>query len=387
ADNAEHRNTAHAQRGQIISDGAARARCDFGRDDSNAGNASLPGRFRRGGVVSAPPVEANVSNYKRGIARECFKDSCCVHLDAAICQAETLIKLEQGAPQGRKCSAMLALKIIAFTAVRNCAHEHRLVRAKIVTRIGLLQLMPEIALDRPNIEDSRGEFADGPAMLMRDVPRHRQRFQVNLRTHDGRAEAKNQAAFERLHRVREDKKVPVTRVSECGAIAVRMLVDDVVTDTGVDRGRNGKPVRGSKDAEIAMWKIAIENTTANVLSEAKVERACLRHPVVNFARLIPQSELPIADVARHAFRRGADPRKLIFVDCAGAIHRDMANETALHQIDNVAVDSGSNQVRAEDQDAGGPGLARSIQALSDGGQIGMFKRGRLIFEIQPAIQL
>src|SRR5262249_26746935 len=108
---------------------------------------------------------------------------------------------------------MLAMKIVALAAVGDGADEDCLVRAEVITGVGLRQFLPEIAMDRDEIEDGSSEVRDAPALLSRDVAHHRQCFQINLRTHDRRTEAQYAAAVEPLHGVREYEEIAIAGIA------------------------------------------------------------------------------------------------------------------------------------------------------------------------------
>ena len=95
----------------------------------------------------------------------------------------------------------------------------------------------------------------------------------------------------------------------------------------------------------------------------------LGDPVVQLAGLAPQSELAGADVARHALGGGADARQFVIVNRAGAVHGDVIDEAALHQIDDVAVHAGAQHVRAHHEDARRAALPRRDQPRRDLGQV------------------
>ena len=88
----------------------------------------------------------------------------------------------------------------------------------------------DIAVDGHQVEHRRGEVADLAALLMRHVARHGQRLQINFGRHDGRAETEQHAAFQALDGAREDQKIAIAGRAEGRAIAIGMLVQDVVAD-------------------------------------------------------------------------------------------------------------------------------------------------------------
>ena len=77
--------------------------------------------------------------------------------------------------------------------------------------------------------------------------------------------------------------------------------------------------------------------------------------------------------------------KFVVVDRAGAVHGDVVDETALHQVDDVPVHAGAEHVRAHHQDAA---RLRCLALLADApamaGQIGMLERRGLLVERQAS---
>ena len=82
----------------------------------------------------------------------------------------------------------------------------------------------------------------------------------------------------------------------------------------------------------------------------------LRDGVVHAAGLFPQAELAGRDVAGDALGAGADQGELPVVDRPGAVHGDERDQPALHQVDEVPLRAGAQDVRAHHQDAGRPAL-------------------------------
>ena len=78
----------------------------------------------------------------------------------------------------------------------------------------------------------------------------------------------------------------------------------------------------------------------------------LGYPVVQLAGFPPKTEFAGADVASHAFGGGADAREFVIVDHTCAVHRDVVDETALDEVDDVAVDSRAQHMRSHHQNAG-----------------------------------
>src|SRR5258708_25794438 len=100
----------------------------------------------------------------------------------------------------------------------------------------------EVAADGAEIEHCGREIDDHAVMLAGNVADHRQRLEVNLRRHDGRSKAEYAAAFEPLECMGEDQKIAIAGVAIRRAVAVGMLVGNVVPDSGVDRGGNPETI-------------------------------------------------------------------------------------------------------------------------------------------------
>src|SRR4051794_28012626 len=138
---------------------------------------------------------------------------------------------------------MLAPEVEAFAAVGDGAHEHRLVRPEVVAGIGLGKLPAMIALYGYEIEDGGSEAADRAALLQRHISRHGEGFQVDFGTHDGRTEVEKRASLQALDCAREDQEIAITGRAQRRAVAVGMLVYDVVADAGVHRHGHTRAIR------------------------------------------------------------------------------------------------------------------------------------------------
>src|ERR1039457_493366 len=243
---------------------------------------------------------------------------------------------------------MIALKIEALAAIRDGPDENRLVGAKVITGIALIQLLVEVAANRHEIEHRGREARYLPSLLTRDIANHRQRLQVNLGTHDGRSEAEHAAALKPLECVRENQKIAIAGVAIGRAVAVGMLMRDVVADAGVYRSGNRKTIRGRQDAQRAVGKFAEQDAAADILTQAKRQVAGFTYPIVKLARLAPEAEFAGPNVAVHALRCRPDAGQLIIVDGARAVHREVIDGAALHQIYDVPAHAGADHVSAED---------------------------------------
>src|SRR5262249_7660211 len=114
---------------------------------------------------------------------------------------------------------MVTGHVVALSAVSHRADKDRLPRPIVVARITLRRLLASVPYKRHEVEDARREVTDDPAVLMGDVAGHCQSLEVDLRSHDGRAEIEQDAALQLCHRLREDQEVLVTRRPQSGAVA------------------------------------------------------------------------------------------------------------------------------------------------------------------------
>src|SRR5207253_4647244 len=105
-------------------------------------------------------------------------------------------------------------------------------------------------------------------------------------------------------------------------VTVRMLMNDVVTDAGMNGGRYRKTIARGEDTQVAMRPGALQYAAAYILAQAQRTGSRLRDPVVQFAGFTPQAKFSGADVARHAFGGGSDARQLEVVDRSRAVHGD-----------------------------------------------------------------
>ena len=70
------------------------------------------------------------------------------------------------------------------------------------------------------------------------------------------------AAFQILHGAGEDQEIAVAGSAQRRAVAVGMLVDNVVADARVNGGRNRQPVGRCEDAGVLVWEIALPKCAA-----------------------------------------------------------------------------------------------------------------------------
>ena len=115
--------------------------------------------------------------------------------------------------------------------------------------------------------------------------------------------------------------------------------------------------------------------------------AASANPVVQLARLAPQSEFARAYVAIDALGGGANAREFVVVNGAGAVHGDVIDQAAFHQIDDVPVDARAQHMRAHHEDPRRAGGFRGSQARGNDGQVRMLERRGGVVEREPAVQV
>src|SRR5205085_603851 len=80
----------------------------------------------------------------------------------------------QRSPKRGKRGSMIPAKVKALAAIGHGAHQDRLMRAKVIARIGARKFFSEVALNWNQIEDGCREVPDLATLLQRDIPGHRE---------------------------------------------------------------------------------------------------------------------------------------------------------------------------------------------------------------------
>ena len=149
-------------------------------------------------------------------------------------------------------------------------------------------------------------MGDLAALSAGDVANHRERLEIDFRTHDRGTEVEHHAPFEPFHRFGEDQEVSVACFAQRSAVAVGMFVNDVVADPDVRGYRDAELIGGSEDADVGVRIGVGQDAAAAILAQPQTEPGRFLDPLVKVSGLVPQSELAAANVARHAFGgRGA----------------------------------------------------------------------------------
>src|SRR5437868_532406 len=102
-----------------------------------------------------------------------------------------------------------------------------------------------------------------------------------------------------------------------------------------------------------MFVITGFDPPSGVFAQPETFVGCFSNPIIKLRGLLPQPEFSGTDVASNALRGSADAREFVIVDNTRSIHRDVIDDAPLEEIDDVAVHSGPEDVRAHHEDAGG----------------------------------
>ena len=145
----------------------------------------------------------------------------------------------------------------ALAAVLHGAHEDRLERPVVVARVGLGRLVTQVGSQVLQIENGGRELVDLPPVLVSHVAGHRERLQVDFRPHDRGAEVQQHAALQLRDGLGEDQEIAIGSLAQGRAIAVRVLVDDVIAEPDVDGDRHAQAVAGGQDADVRMREGAL----------------------------------------------------------------------------------------------------------------------------------
>jgi hypothetical protein len=289
----------------------------------------------------------------------------------------------EGSPKRWNRGAVVAAEIEALPAIGNSANQDRFTRPEVIGWIGLRQFSPEVPVNRHQVEDRRREVTDLAAFLVGDIARHGERLEVDLGSHDRRPETEHGPALEAFDRMGEQKEIVIAGRAQRRTVTVRMLMNNVVADTNMNRGRDRAAMGSRQHAELAMGVIALKNVPADAFPNSLA--AGIANPIVQLAGLLPQPELPSLDVARNTLRGGADSSQLIVVNNARPVHCHMGEETSLQQVDDVAIHARPQDVGSHHEHDSGAFPARFQEPFSDRRQIGVFKGRSWIVQLQPVL--
>ena len=152
-----------------------------------------------------------------------------------------------------------------------------------------------------------------------------------------------------------------------------MFVNDVITDADVCGDGDVESDSSGKNADVFVRVIAFEDVASDRFAQSNAFlRRCLGNEV-EVACFCPQSKFSGADVFAHAFGGCADASKFVVVNGAGAIARNMGDEAAFHQVDEIARGAGANDVGADHEDDCAIVLPGAYYSICDDGKVGVVK--------------
>ncbi len=121
----------------------------------------------------------------------------------------------------------------------------------------------------------------------------------------------------------EDQKVTVAGGAQRLAVAIRVLVDNVVANPHMHGSRDRMSICRGQDADLLVWEIAACRASSHIFTQSERKFRRFANCVIQATGFAPKAEFAAADVTRHAFRGGADARQFVIVNRPRAIHGDM----------------------------------------------------------------
>ena len=152
-----------------------------------------------------------------------------------------------------------------------------------------------------------------------------------------------------------------------------MFVDDVITDADVCGDGDIELDSSGKNADVFVWVIAFEDVAPNGFAQSNAFLRCCLGNEVEVAGFGPQSKFSGADIFAHAFGGCADAGKFVVVNGTGPIARNMGDEAAFHQVDEIARGAGANDVGADHEDDRAIVLPGAYYSICDDGKVGVVK--------------
>src|SRR4029077_5249558 len=99
-----------------------------------------------------------------------------------------------------------------------------------------------IALNRHQIENRSRKVPEFPPLLVRHISGHGKGLEINFRRHDGQAATEQCSTLQALNGAGKNQEIAIAGISESSAIAIRMLMQDVVSDSDMNCDRHRIPV-------------------------------------------------------------------------------------------------------------------------------------------------
>ena len=96
---------------------------------------------------------------------------------------------------------------------------------------------------------------------------------------------------------------------------------------------------------------------------------------VKGTRFDPEAKFAGSDVFRYAFGGGADAGKFVVVNGTGTIARNVGDEVAFHQVDEIGCSARANDVSTDHEDDGAVVFTGLGDAIGEDGKVGIVKGG------------
>src|SRR5215472_18693183 len=96
------------------------------------------------------------------------------------------------------------------------------------------------------------------ALLASDVSHHSKCFEIDFGSHNRGSETQDDATLQTLQRVGQDQEVAIAGRPVRRSIAIRMFVNDIVSDSSVDGRGHGQSMGCGENAQMPMREAALE---------------------------------------------------------------------------------------------------------------------------------
>src|SRR5450759_3033516 len=228
---------------------------------------------------------------------------------------------------------MVASYLVAFAAPLSWALDH--VHARAVVAL--------------HVEIAGGESG---RLSVVEVPGDGQRLQKYLRHYHGAAEVEDDSPLVQREEGRgEPTEVAVARVAYGRAIRCRMLMNYLGANGSVNGAGETQPVSGEQHRQLAIRQGKTGERASESLAHPPAafhpDRERLVHAAAGFLR---HAEGSVHESAGDVFRGGAEARDLIVVDRGGAVHREVRDHSAIHQVDEKWRQARFHDVAADHDD-------------------------------------
>src|SRR5207237_4911612 len=130
----------------------------------------------------------------------------------------------------------------------------------------------------------------------------------------------------------KDQEILITGLAQGSPVAIGMLVYDIVTDADMYRDWHSEANPGSQYAQVLVRERTLPNGSPQRFAEADAGFRTGSDGIVHPSGFFPEPELAGADVPRYTLRAGADQGEFPIMDRSGAVHGNVIEEAALHQL-------------------------------------------------------